>query len=128
MQADSFILTTQKRATAEDFAAVDMTIDQMIGERVRALRKARKRTLRQVAEEMGISYVYLGEMERGDKPWKAERIAQIAELFNVSPSLLSNPAIPLERVSQISEILDKLSALTPEKLEAVSQLLEAMRS
>ena len=36
---------------------------------MRKKRVARKRTLKQVADRMAISFGYLGDLERGRKPW-----------------------------------------------------------
>lgn len=101
--------------------------DLLVGSRIRALRKARGWTLRELAKRLDISYVYLSEMERGEKPWKLERLVQLAQIFSVPVSLLQEPSIPLDRVEAIAAILETLSVLPEEKLAAVAQLLEVMR-
>lgn len=105
-----------------------MTIDQEVGSRVRALRKKKKLTLKEVAEKLGISYVYLGEMERGEKPWKLSMLSELAKQFHVPLALLQDPQVPLERLERISSVLQHLADMPEEKLEAVERLLQVLES
>lgn len=100
-------------------------VDRRIGSRVRALRQGQGLTLRDVAKELGISYVFLGELERGEKPWKVDRLEQVANYFEVSASLLHNSEIPVDRIRLISVLLPKLADLPPQQLEALELFLEA---
>ena len=100
--------------------------DQEVGTRVRLLRKGRGWSLRTLSEKVDLSYVYLGEMERGDKPWKVEHIARVAEALTISPSLLQDPSVPLERLETIAAILSKLAELPEEQLVAVDRLLDTL--
>ena len=43
-----------------------MTLQKRIGEKIRHLRKAKSLTQEQLGEKSGISYKYLGEIERGE--------------------------------------------------------------
>lgn len=43
-----------------------MTIQNQIGKKIRHLRKAKSLTQEQLGEKSGISYKYLGEIERGE--------------------------------------------------------------
>ncbi len=102
--------------------------DQEIGERARSLRKARKLTLRQVAEAMGKSYSYVGSLERGERTWRQDHIDTLANLYDVPPALLTDPSMPLDRIRVVGRILEELSSLPEEKLEVVLQLLQSMQS
>lgn len=106
---------------------IEVSVDELVGRRVRALRKARKWTLHDLAQRIDISYVYLSELERGEKPWKLSKLARAAEVFNLPPSLLQEPSFPLARLQALNAILEKLSALPEEQFAAVAQLLATMR-
>lgn len=103
-------------------------IDAVVGARARALRKAQKMALKDIAEKAELSTSYLSELERGERRWTAERLQQVGAALNVAPSLLQDQGVPLDRIHQIEEILEKLSEIPQDKLEAVTQLLEALRS
>jgi transcriptional regulator with XRE-family HTH domain len=51
---------------------------EVLGERLRALRRRRRRTLSQIAVQAGISPQYLSEIERGRKEPSSEMIAAVA--------------------------------------------------
>ena len=51
---------------------------EVLGGRLRALRRRRRRTLSQIAAEAGISPQYLSEIERGRKEPSSEMIAAVA--------------------------------------------------
>lgn len=104
-----------------------LVTDEQVGARVRALRKARKMSLREVAGEIGLSFTFLGHLERGEKPWKLDYLRDVAELFNVPQALLLDPSVPLEHIRQIGEVLHSVADLPPEKIAAVLQMLAAMK-
>src|SRR4051794_24350160 len=51
---------------------------EVLGERLRTLRRVRRRTLSQTAAQAGISPQYLSEIERGRKEPSSEMIAAVA--------------------------------------------------
>lgn len=104
------------------------SINKIIGARARALRKAQKLSLDDVSKKVGISLQYLGELERGDKRWSSELQVAVSEALGVSAGLLQEDSIPLESIHDIEQILGRLAVMPPNKLAAVSQLLEAMSS
>lgn len=58
----------------------------VIAERVRALRQARRWTQRELAAELGLSQSRLSELESGQGSFSAEHLLAILQLFNVSVS------------------------------------------
>jgi len=116
----------ERERREEQLAQADQ-IDQLVGGRIRALRKARRWTLHDLSGLIGISYVYLSELERGEKPWKLEKLAKAAAIFALPPSLLQEPSIPLERLYALAEMLEKLSALPEAQFVALAQLIESMK-
>src|SRR4051794_37601574 len=56
---------------------------EVLGERLRTLRRVRRRTLSQTAAQAGISPQYLSEIERGRKEPSSEMIAAVAGALGV---------------------------------------------
>ena len=56
----------------------------VIGERIRNARKARKMTQQDLAEELGVSIAFLSRVERGSSKINLKRLTQICELLGVS--------------------------------------------
>lgn len=63
------------------------------GELLRSLRREKEKTLGQVARMLGISVVYLSDVERGHrKPFNRDRILKIADFLEVQPKKLLEAA------------------------------------
>lgn len=99
-------------------------LDKLIGERVRALRQLQDRTLREVSQKLGCSEVHLSDLERGKRRWHTYRLADVAEALGVSPGLLQDPSVPIEKLVLISAVIQKLSPHTEERIEAFEKLLD----
>ncbi len=89
---------------------------------IRAARKAARLTQEQIAEELGISTLSYGKLERGCRPISLERLAQIAEVLDVTVYELLDGAVPgappvskmSPNVSHSEEIERLASACSPE--------------
>jgi transcriptional regulator with XRE-family HTH domain len=63
-----------------------MNAAEKFGYRVRAVRKAHKLKIGQLAEKAGTSAKYLGRLERGEKQPSFELIVALAQALGVSPA------------------------------------------
>lgn len=61
-----------------------MNQSAMIGARIRALRQERNMTLKQLAEESGLSVGFLSQLERGISSVAIDLLAQLADILDVS--------------------------------------------
>ncbi|MBT2735329.1 helix-turn-helix domain-containing protein [Bacillus sp. ISL-7] len=61
----------------------------MIGERIRELRKRKKLTLRELAQELGVPFTTLGNYERGDRQPDFDFVLAVAKYFGVSMDYLT---------------------------------------
>jgi len=61
---------------------------ETIGDRIRQAREASGLSLRQVAKLRNCSHVWIGEMERGERPVPSEWIAWFAGYYGVSADFL----------------------------------------
>lgn len=98
----------------------------MLGERVRSLRKARDWTLNQLAERVGVSVGMISHIERGAKDPSLDTIERIAEAFSISPGLLLDPSLDLDRLRRVSHLFSKLDRLQDDQLELVARLIDQM--
>ncbi len=70
---------------------------QRFGEKLRTLRKQRKVTLKELANELGYnSYTYLNAIELGQKQPSLELVTKIVKMFDVSFDQLLNDDLELD--------------------------------
>src|ERR671928_904633 len=105
-------------------SAPDATAEVDVGERLRALRRFRRCTLRTIAERSGLSESFLSQVERGRSSASIASLRRIAEALGVSMADLFEPGgVPGPRVLRRDErpalafgILGKKLLLTPRPL------------
>ncbi|MDE0583516.1 helix-turn-helix domain-containing protein, partial [Planococcus sp. A6] len=61
--------------------------DPSIGTTLKKLRKERKLTLKQLAQETGVSISFLSQVERGKSSVTLESLRKIADALHVDPSV-----------------------------------------
>src|SRR2546423_15152986 len=80
-------------------SAPDVQAEVDVGERLRALRRSRRATLRTVAERSGLSESFLSQVERGRSSASIESLRRVAEALGVSMADLFEPdGVPGPRV------------------------------
>src|SRR5438552_18231972 len=80
-------------------SAPDVTAEVDVGERLRALRRFRRCTLRTIAERSGLSESFLSQVERGRSSASIASLRRIAEALGVSIADLFEPeGLPGPRV------------------------------
>ena len=111
-----------------------------VGVRLRELRKEKRKTLRDVNIDLGISYSNLAAVERGEHGCNADTLNKLADYYNVSIDyLLGNTDNPKATIIQVAdsdgsitsveyEIIDKLKGLQAEDLEKVSEYVDFIKS
>lgn len=70
----------------------------------------------------------LSFIERGDKVGSVQTLTKIAEAFSISPGLLQDLDVEIDRLVEISEILDGLHHLRPDQVDVVRSLVRSLRS
>jgi len=98
---------------------------------IRAARKAARLTQEQMAEELGMSVLSYGKLERGCQSISLERLARIAEVLDVTVYELLDGAIPgappVSRlqpgISHSGEIEKLASACSPEGQRLIRDIL-----
>ena len=97
-----------------------------IGKRIRKYRKARGWSQEDFAERINLSVTYTGMLERGEKAPKLETFITIANVLDVSPSLLLADVVNAEYEIKSSELTDEIAALPPLARERIYSVVRAM--
>ncbi|MUG67289.1 HTH-type transcriptional regulator sinR [Chlamydia abortus] len=65
-----------------------MDFKQMVGEQIRRIRKLRGMTQEQLAEQSGLSFSYISDVERGTRNISLESLGKIISALGVKPAQL----------------------------------------
>lgn len=101
-----------------------MTIDyQMIGKRIAFYRKKNYVTQERLAEHLDVSVTYISKIERGKTQLSLERLVQICQYLNISPTelLYGNSLDASQAVSELSSLLKQCPE---EALALIKSLIE----
>jgi transcriptional regulator with XRE-family HTH domain len=70
------------------------TMNQSFGEIIRSCRRRKEKTLQDIAGALGVSVVYVSEVERGKRPpFVTERLTKLAKELGVEIEFLKNAAL-----------------------------------
>ena len=75
-----------------------------IGRNVSSARKEKSLTQAQLADQLGMSALHLGRMERGERPVSLEQLARIAERLGVTTYALMNGCLMREPHSAVPTV------------------------
>lgn len=100
----------------------------MLGERIRALRMRRGWKQRDLAEKAGVTPGMISHIERGEKEGSIGTINAIAAALSISPGLLQDPSVGLDRLVEISAALEGMSHLNDQQLQVILQLISTLQS
>lgn len=98
---------------------------RQMGERIFQKRKAMKLTQEQLAEQVGVSIQMISNLECGKKAIRPENLIKICHALGISADYVLTGS---KANTEIDEIINKLSSLTPEELQMVSTMIDYMRS
>lgn len=69
---------------------------EKFGEKLRTLRRQRALTITQLGDKLGVSYSYIGKMERGEKIPNIAMLVKIADLFEIGLDKLVRDELELD--------------------------------
>jgi len=96
-------------------------LQKAFGRQVRQLRKLRQFTQEEVAGRAGISYKYVGQIERGEVNPSLDIVVRLAQVLEVAPADLLAFAQP-NRPKRVD-----ISCLTADDIKAIKQALAVLR-
>ena len=88
-----------------------------IGEFIRRKRKEKKLTLKQLADEIGLSQTYLSQIELGDRKASPEIIKKLAKVFNLPHLYLMEKAGYTGKTDRMENLRAQLLSLQEEKMK-----------
>lgn len=93
------------------------------GARLRALRKAAGKTMRDVADDLGVSTVYVSDVERGNRaPFHPEVVCQVADLLRAE----RKPLLTLAASSRVGFEAQRSASWPPSLERAASRFRDAL--
>ena len=69
---------------------------EKFGEKLRSLRKQRGLAITELGDMLGVSYSYVGKLERGEKIPNVAMLIKIADVFNISLDNLARDELDLD--------------------------------
>jgi len=96
-------------------------VQKAFGRQVRQLRKLRQFTQEEIAGRAGISYKYVGQIERGEVNPSLDIVVRLAQVLEVAPADLLEFARP-NRPKRVD-----ISSLTVDDIKAIKRTLAVLR-
>lgn len=108
------------------------TLRNSVGERIRAIRKAKGLTQQQLAELSGLDDAYIGSVERGERNFSIDTLEKIISGLSISPYDLfynqdKNNDEYSEKYNSIEEYSIILSSLSPKQVQAIRKIVRALK-
>ena len=97
---------------------------EALGPRIREARKTKSITQEQLAEKIGVTSVYISEIERGNKMPSIPVLISIVEALDISADYLLRDNISSGKPYIYNEFTEKLDKLTPKQRKAALDLLD----
>ena len=104
-------------------------IKQLIGNRIRDLRKERGISQEVLGEKADLHYTYVGAVERGEKNCSIETLDKIAHGLNVPINALFNfPSSPEDLKRHRTSITQGIGKCSPEAVWVLARLIDILGS
>ena len=103
-----------------------MNVKQLLGARIKTLRRGRERTQEQLAERMGLSVNYVSRIERGLENPTLETLLGLAEALKVEPVELFTFDHEEPNPDRLRQLLARL--ITEAKDDQLRQAVKVLRS
>ena len=109
--------------------AIKQSDQARLGQRIRELRKNARLTQEELGEKTGISYKYLGSIERGLENPSFKHLTKIAKALGVSlPVLFEFEHLEPNREELIREINRVLGRMSPSEVRLAYKVLKSIAS
>lgn len=87
-------------------------MDDLIGVKIKSLRKERKLTLKQIADKTDLSISFLSQVERSKSSVTIESLKKISEALSVNPSYFFSKSKRQNKSTIIRNVLNECSSLS----------------
>jgi len=99
---------------------------KVLGARIREQRNQRDMTLDEFSEIIGITPVFLSEVERGLKLPSLKTFIKIINALDMSADVLLRDEVNCAKPYVLNELTEKMQGLSPHQLKTVGDVLDAM--
>lgn len=107
------------------YAVGDTEFLKAMGQRIMVRRKALRMTQEEMAERLGVSTQMISNLELGKKAIRPENLAKVCDVLDLSADFVLTGTNTKTAVDAISE---KLTQLTTEELQMVSDMIDYMNN
>ena len=107
-------------------AEVKWEMDKVFGSILKDYRNILKLTQAEMSEKLDISEKYVSRIETGTGGISKETLAKYMNILGISPNKIYKEFINNPRVKTEIEVSEKLSELSPEKLEVVLEMIKLL--
>lgn len=96
-----------------------------VGNRIRALREAKKLSQDELANEVGVSRKFLSNIENGNRNFKCDTLMKLAEALDTSEMYLLHGK-EIEKIEYSCEILQLLEGRTTKEVDLACRILKSV--
>lgn len=100
--------------------------NQLLGKRIRVLRKQRNLSQEQLAEKVGMSSKYLGEIERGQVNFTVDIAERISEALDIELTELFDFQHELDRKSLLKKVNSLIHNASDDELQLIFRLVKTV--
>ena len=98
-----------------------------MGKRIRELRRQKGLTQEELGERAGISYKYLGSIERGQENPSFKHLVRLAKALSVSmDELFRFSHLEPDRAMMLKELAETLAGMSDSELSLTFKLIQAL--
>jgi len=109
-------------------AEVKSEMDKVFGSILKNYRTRLKLTQAEMSEKLDISEKYVSRIETGTGGISKETLAKYMNILGISPNTIYKEFINHPRVKTEIEVSEKLSELSPEKLEVILEMINLIKN
>ena len=106
-------------------AVGDYEFLKAMGHRIMVRRKSLRMTQEELPEKLGVSTQMISNLELGKKAIRPENLAKVCDVLGLSADFILTGTDTKTAVDTVSE---KLTRLTPEELQMVSDMIDYMNN
>ena len=115
---------TKKKETVVQDKELSINLIE-VGDRVRALREAKKFSKTKLADIVGVSRQFIGNIENGDSDLCCDTLMKIAEALDTSDMYLLH-GTEIEKIEYSCEILQLLEGRTTKEVDLACRILKSV--
>ena len=101
-------------------------IEQVIGHRIKEIRKQKKIPQEKLAEMIGITPNYMSALERGAYNIKLDLLVQIIDCLDITADDLFRDVVKNGYVNRTSRIADEIANLPQEEQQRIFEVLDVL--